>query len=133
MNPGSHAPLVLVVDDSDDNRDLYAQYLMFRGFRVATAASGEESLERAAQLQPGAVVMDLHMPGMGGWEAVRRLKAEPATRAIPVVVLTADAFPAARTEAEAAGCEGYCHKPCLPQDLFDELERVLQAAAKPSS
>src|SRR4051812_7019627 len=81
-------PLVLVVDDFPDNRDMYMQYLEFCGMRVAEAQNGHEALQQAFELLPDLIVMDLSLPGLDGWEATRRLKADARTRAIPVIALT---------------------------------------------
>ncbi len=78
-------PLVLVVDDFEAGRDLVAEYLGFRGYDVATAADGAEGLEKAAELLPDAILMDLSLPVIDGWEATRRLRADERTRGIRVI------------------------------------------------
>ena len=74
------APLILVVDDFEDNRAMYVEYLQFQGFRVAEAVNGEEAVARTRELLPPIVVMDLSLPVMDGWEATRRIKADPRPR-----------------------------------------------------
>jgi CheY-like chemotaxis protein len=124
--PATPPRLVLVVDDVEDNRDLYAQYLRFAGYRVEQAASGFEALVKVAALRPDLVVMDLSMPGLDGCETTRRLKADPATRQTPVIALTGHAADHSRAEALEAGCAGYLTKPCLPEDLVAVISRVLK-------
>jgi len=121
------APLVLVVDDVDHGREIFAEYLEFRGFRVSTACDGLEALEKAFELLPDIILMDLSLPGIDGWEATRRLKDDDRTRAIPVIALTAHALASAHERAWKAGCDAVVTKPCLPKDLEQEVRRHLQA------
>jgi CheY-like chemotaxis protein len=118
-------PLVLLVDDIEDCRDVYGQFLRHTGYEVVEAADGNEALAKAKALAPDAIVMDLWMPHLDGWESIRRLKALPATAAIPVLVLTGDAYAQARHDAEDAGCQAYLVKPCLPMDVAAEVGRLL--------
>jgi two-component system cell cycle response regulator DivK len=122
------APLVLVVDDVDHGREIFAEYLEFRGFRVATAADGLEALEKAFALQPDVILMDLSLPGIDGWEATRRLKQDERTRAIPVIALTAHALASAHDKAREVGCSAVVTKPCLPQELEQAVRRQLAEA-----
>jgi CheY-like chemotaxis protein len=123
---GPREPLILLVDDFEDNRAMYAQFLTFSGFRVAEAANGKEALEKAAELRPDLVVMDLSLPVMDGWEATRRLKSDTRTRAIPVLALTGHALGRHSEGARDAGCDGFVTKPCLPEDLVIEIRRMLE-------
>jgi two-component system cell cycle response regulator DivK len=122
--------LILVVDDFADNRDMYARFLEFSGFRAETAATGEEALEKAFALRPDLVVMDLSLPGLDGWEATRRLKRDERTKHTPVVAVTGHAFTGSEKSATDAGCDGYISKPCLPADLLLEIRRVLASGRK---
>lgn len=124
-------PLILVVDDYQDAREMYAEYLQFSGFRVAEAKNGNEAVEQAFALKPDLILMDLSLPGIDGWEATRRLKADDATRHIPIVALTGHALAGASEGARRAGCDSFVTKPCLPDDLVVEVRRMLNAA-KPS-
>ena len=121
-------PLILVVDDYEDAREMYAEYLRFCGFRVAEARNGNEALEQAFSLMPDLILMDLSLPGMDGWEATRRLKADERTRQIPVVALTGHALAGASEGAKNAGCDSFVTKPCLPDDLVVEVRRMLSLA-----
>lgn len=125
------SPLVLVVDDVDHGREIFAEYLEFRGFRVATAADGLEAIEKTHALRPDVVLMDLSLPGIDGWEATRRLKEDPATKDIPIIALTAHALASAHDKAWAVGCNAVVTKPCLPKDLEQEVRRQLAARTAP--
>jgi len=118
-------PLVLVVDDYDDAREMYAEYLEFSGFRVAQARNGQEALDQAFALTPDIILMDLSLPIIDGWEATRRLKHDARTRAIPVVALTGHAMTGQSDEAKGAGCDSFVTKPCLPDELVAEVRRIL--------
>jgi two-component system, cell cycle response regulator DivK len=119
------APLVLVVEDYPDAREMYSEYLRFSGFRVAEARNGEEALEKAFTLLPDVVLMDLALPLMDGWEATRRLKGDPRTAQILVVALTGHALAGHAEGARRAGCDAFVTKPCLPDELVDEIRRLL--------
>ncbi|MFL5423349.1 MAG: response regulator [Myxococcales bacterium] len=126
------APLVLVVDDVAHGREIFAEYLEFRGFRVATAADGLEALDKAFELLPDVILMDLSLPGLDGWEATRRLKSDERTKTIPVIALTAHALASAHDKAKAAGCDSVVTKPCVPRDLEAEVRRQLAARSERS-
>jgi CheY-like chemotaxis protein len=121
------APLILVVDDYQDAREMYAEYLQFSGFRVAEARNGNEAVTQAFNLQPDLILMDLSLPGMDGWEATRVLKADARTKHIPVVALTGHALAGASEGARKAGCDSFVTKPCLPDDLVVEVRRMLNS------
>jgi CheY-like chemotaxis protein len=121
-------PLILVVDDYQDAREMYAEYLQFSGFRVAEAKNGNEAVEQAFALKPDLILMDLSLPGMDGWEATRRLKADDRTKRIPIVALTGHALAGASEGAKKAGCDSFVTKPCLPDDLVVEVRRMLGTA-----
>jgi CheY-like chemotaxis protein len=123
---GAEAPLVLLVDDFRDNREMYAEFLAFSGFRVAEAENGLEALERAFELTPDLIVMDLSLPGMDGWEATRRLKADERTRAVPVLALTGNALAGHSQRAKEVGCDAFVTKPCLPDELVRQVQKLLE-------
>lgn len=123
------APLVLVVDDVAHGREIFAEYLEFRGFRVATAADGLEAMDKAFELHPDIILMDLSLPQLDGWEATRRLKADERTSSIPIIALTAHALAAAHDRAKEVGCDAVVTKPCIPKDLEAEVRRQLDARA----
>lgn len=119
--------LVLVVDDFEDNRAMYVEYLQFQGFRVAEAVNGLEAIERTKELLPRVIVMDLSLPVMDGWEATRRIKADPQTRHIRVIALTGHAEPAHAKKALDAGCDDFVAKPCLPENLLAKIREHIPA------
>jgi CheY-like chemotaxis protein len=125
-----NTPLILVVDDYQDAREMYAEYLQFSGFRVAEARNGNEAVAQAFSLRPDLILMDLSLPGMDGWEATRLLKADDRTKHIPVVALTGHALAGASEGAKKAGCDSFVTKPCLPDDLVVEVRRMLSAVKK---
>jgi CheY-like chemotaxis protein len=120
------SPLILIVDDFADNREMYTQFLEFSGFRVAEAQNGHEALDRAFQLRPDLIVMDLSLPGLDGWEATRRLKADDRTRDIPIIALTGHALAGHSKGAIDAGCDAFITKPCLPERLMEEIKSMLK-------
>jgi len=118
-------PVVLVVDDNDDTRAMYAHLLKAEGFEVKLAADGDEALAHADE-GPAVIIMDLAMPGLNGWEATRRLKTRERTKDIPVIVLTAHALDHYRDVAMAAGCDEFLSKPCAIEDLVAAVRRALE-------
>jgi CheY-like chemotaxis protein len=119
---------VLLVEDYEDARDLYRDYLVFSGFAVETADNGHDAIAKARALRPDLILMDLSLPALDGWEATRRLKADPDTSSIRIVALSAHAMAAEAERAAEAGCEGFIAKPCLPEELLGEVTRHLQAS-----
>jgi CheY-like chemotaxis protein len=118
-------PLVLVIDDDADARDVYEIALKLEGFSVATARDGREGFTRAVELQPVLVITDLSMPGMGGLEMVRELRADPRTRHIAIITCSGQEErpqPDARVDAMLT-------KPCPLNLLLNEVQRVLRRAA----
>ncbi|HZR09966.1 MAG TPA: response regulator [Myxococcales bacterium] len=119
-------PLVLVVDDFADNREMYSEYLSFSGYEVIEAKNGKEAIDAAYARLPDIIIMDLSLPVMDGWEATRRLKADDRTRRIPVVALTGHALAGHSKGAREAGCDSFLAKPCLPDQLVAEIRRMLE-------
>ena len=126
MSGVSHQrPLVLIVDDFDDARDIYEQYLTFKGYRVLTAASGAEAIAVARAERPSVILMDLRMMAMTGTEAMKVLRLDPAFSQVPIVAFTAHALDEEKTIALAAGFDGVIPKPCLPDELMAAIDRLL--------
>ncbi|HLY54245.1 MAG TPA: response regulator [Stellaceae bacterium] len=115
-------PRILLVEDNPDNRDMLSRRLVRRGFEMSFAADGAEAIDRVRGERPDLVLMDLSLPVIDGWEATRRIKADPAIRHIPVVALTAHAMAGDRARALEAGCDDYDTKPV-------DLERLLAKMA----
>jgi two-component system, cell cycle response regulator DivK len=130
MNTRSAEPLVLVVEDYQDAREMYAAYLTFSGYRVAEATNGIEAIEKTIDLMPDIILMDLALPKMDGWEATRRLKLDERTKHIPIVALTGHALAGHSDLAREAGCDAFVTKPCLPDALVAEIQRMLSARAE---
>lgn len=136
MNPEETATMesnpkrILIVEDSKDTRDVYEAWLSMKGFSVITAGDGQEGLDKALQLQPDLVIMDLSLPVISGWEATRRLKADARTRHIPVLILTGHELFSA---TEELGSEGFLIKPCLPDTIVAEIRRILGNQANQAS
>src|ERR687898_1608543 len=104
-------PTILLVEDNELNRDMLSRRLMRKGYDVLIAEDGAKGLSAATDGKPDLILMDMSLPVLDGWEATRRLKAEPETRAIPVIALTAHAMATHRDQALAAGCEDFDTKP----------------------
>lgn len=130
MTHTKDGPLVLVVDDSLDGRELVVDILALSGFRTAEAADGEQALSQVRELHPDVVLMDLSLPQIDGWEATRRLKADAETARIPIIALTAHALPAEARSAEEAGCDGFVTKPCSRAQLLEAIAAVTNASSE---
>jgi two-component system cell cycle response regulator DivK len=116
---------ILIVEDNEMNRDMLSRRLIRRGYTVVTAVDGEQGLVAAGSERPDLILMDMSLPVMDGWEATRRLKAESATQAIPVIGLTAHAMTGDRDKAMAAGCDDYDTKPVELPRLLEKVEALL--------
>jgi two-component system cell cycle response regulator DivK len=123
--PDDKPDLILLVDDYQDGREMYADSLRFAGYRTLEASSGPEALQLAVDRRPNLILMDLSLPGIDGWEVTARLKKDARTRHIPIVALTAHALQEERERAERAGCDAFVAKPCLPEELLTEVQRLL--------
>jgi CheY-like chemotaxis protein len=122
-----HLPLVLIVDDAKDNREGYAQYLQFCGFRTVEAASGYEALDQAAKTRPDVILLDMRLPGLDGAEVSRRLRSG-GFEATPIIALSACVTEADIATAINSGCDAFLSKPCLPEAVVDEIKRQLGRA-----
>lgn len=116
---------ILIVEDQEDNRQILRDLLGSVDFQVIEAVNGQEALEVAAAQQPDLVLMDIQMPLMDGYEATRRFKADPALRAIPIIVVTSYALSGDEDKAKAAGCDGYITKPYSPRALLAKVREFL--------
>ena len=119
---------ILLVEDNEMNRDMLSRRLIRKGFEVQAAVDGQQALDMAAQINPAVVLMDMSLPVLDGWEATRRLKADPAVQAIPVIGLTAHAMDGDREKCLQAGCDDYDTKPIdlprLLEKIAAQLKRV---------
>jgi two-component system cell cycle response regulator DivK len=119
------APLILVVDDFDDTRELYVSCLRESGYRVEEASDGREALDKIRLVDPDLVIMDLSMPVLDGWEATRRIKARVETAHIPVIAITSHGTEERLRDATAAGADAVVTRPCLPADLMIRVGALL--------
>ena len=120
---------ILLVEDQEMNRDMLSRRLKKRGYDVSIAVDGAEGVDKARSESPDLILMDMSLPVMDGWEATRTLKADEATRSIPVVALTAHAMSTDREKALAAGCDAYETKPVELPRLIETMEKLLQPEA----
>jgi CheY-like chemotaxis protein len=118
-------PTILLVEDNEMNRDMLTRRLERKGFRVVAAHDGGQGYELARSESPDLILMDMSLPVMNGWEVTRLLKAEPATRHIPVIALTAHALATDRSKAIEAGCDDYDTKPVDFARLQEKINSLL--------
>ena len=119
---------ILLVEDNEMNRDMLSRRLSRRGFEVLIAENGERAVAMTGSEKPDIVLMDMSLPVIDGWEATRRLKADPATATIPVIALTAHAMDSDRELALQAGCDDYDSKPVDLPRLLGKIEKLLAGA-----
>lgn len=118
-------PKILLVEDNEMNRDMLSRRLQRRNFEVVVALDGREGIEKASSENPDLILMDMSLPEIDGWEATRRLKANEATRPIPVIALTAHAMESDEVKAREAGCDDYDTKPVDLIRLLSKIEALL--------
>ena len=116
---------ILLVEDNEMNRDMLSRRLARRGFEVLIAENGQSGVDLTVSERPDLVLMDMSLPVMDGWEATRRLKADPNTSAIPIIALTAHAMASDREQALEAGCDDYDSKPVDLPRLVRKIEQLL--------
>ena len=123
-------PKILIVEDDELNRDSLRRPLRRRGFEIVLAVDGEDGVATAQAEAPDLILMDMSLPVVDGWEATRRLKADPAVRATPIIALTAHAMSSDRDKALAAGCDDFDTKPIDLDRLLPKIHALLAAAAE---
>jgi CheY-like chemotaxis protein len=116
---------VLLVEDNEMNRDMLTRRLERKGFEVVIAVDGQAGIDMASSAGPDIILMDLSLPVIDGWEATRKIKADPATQPIPVIALTAHAMAGDEQKALAAGCDDYDTKPVDLKRLLGKIENLL--------
>ena len=121
---------ILLVEDNEMNRDMLSRRLTRKGYEVLTADDGARGLAAAASERPDLILMDMSLPVIDGWEATRRVKADAATRTIPVIALTAHALVEDRERATAAGCDDFDTKPVELPRLLDKINKLLGPALR---
>jgi phosphate regulon transcriptional regulator PhoB len=125
--------MILVVEDEPDIRDLIVLHLSREGFSCRTAATGADALAEVRAAHPDLVVLDLMLPGLGGLDVCRRLRAEPATASLPIIMLTAKADEVDRVVGLEIGADDYVVKPFSPKELVARVRAVLRRARSPAS
>jgi len=121
------AKRILVVEDDTDNRRIVVKVLTLEGYEILEATDGRSAIEIALGEHPDLIIMDLAMPGLDGWEASRRLKADPRSADIPIIALTAFAMRGDEERARKAGCDGYLAKPCRPHTIREVVRQFIDA------
>jgi two-component system, cell cycle response regulator DivK len=117
---------ILLVEDNEMNRDMLSRRLERKGYEVVIAVNGQEGVELVSSTRPDLILMDLSLPIIDGWEATRRIKADPATASIPVIALTAHAMAEDRAKAMAAGCDDFDIKPVDLPRLLEKIDVLLR-------
>jgi two-component system cell cycle response regulator DivK len=117
---------ILVVEDHEENRRIMRDLLTSASFEMIEAATGEDGVRVAESERPDLILMDIQLPGLDGYEATRRIKANPALRAIPIIVVTSYALSGDEEKARAAGCDDYVAKPFSPRALLAKVRELLK-------
>ena len=121
-------PKILLVEDNEMNRDMLSRRLARRGYEVVVAVDGEAGVRMAQSEAPAIILMDMSLPGLDGWDATRQIKADPATRGVPVIALTAHAMAGDREKSLAAGCDDFDTKPVDFERLLGKIQALLGSA-----
>ena len=117
---------ILVVEDNEMNRDMLSRRLARRGFDVVVAVNGEQGVQKSLSDSPDLILLDMSLPVLSGWDAAQALKADPATREIPIIALTAHAMDGDREKALEAGCDEYDTKPVELKRLLEKMKHFLK-------
>jgi CheY-like chemotaxis protein len=121
---------ILLVEDNELNRDMLSRRLQRKGYQVVLAVDGQQGLEMAVADLPSLILMDMSLPVLDGWEATRRIKADPRTKHIPVIALTAHAMQGDEAKAREAGCDDYDTKPIELPRLLEKIQTQLDRAGQ---
>jgi CheY-like chemotaxis protein len=124
-------PKILLVEDNEMNRDMLSRRLARKGYDVVMAVDGEQAVAMSISETPDLILMDMSLPVFDGWEATRRIKAAPATKAIPIIALTAHAMSGDREKSLEAGCDDYDTKPIELPRLLEKMETLLNRKPAP--
>ena len=117
--------LILAVEDQEDNMQILRDLLASAGFEIVEAENGEQALAAVAKRRPDLILMDIQLPIMDGYEATRRIKADPALRSIPIIAVTSHALGDGEEKARAAGCDDFVAKPFSPRQLLAKIRHYL--------
>ncbi len=116
---------ILVVEDQEDNRQIIRDMLSATDYQITEAENGEEALAAVAKQRPDLILMDIQMPILDGYEATRRIKADPGLRSVPIIAITSYALSGDEQKARAAGCDDYVPKPYSPRQLLAKIRQYL--------
>jgi two-component system cell cycle response regulator DivK len=116
---------ILVVEDQEDNRQILRDLLASTDYEIVEAENGVEALAAVAKQRPDLILMDIQLPVMDGYEATRRIKADPALRSIPIIAVTSYALSGDEDKAREAGCDAYVPKPYSPRQLLAKIREFL--------
>jgi CheY-like chemotaxis protein len=116
---------ILIIEDNEDNRIIYRTILEFTGYDVIEAGDGQLGIDLARAELPDAILMDISLPIVDGWDATRTLKGDARTRHIPIIALTAHALASDEAKAYEVGCDAYLSKPVEPKTVLAEVEKML--------
>ena len=121
--------LIRIIEDNEKNRKLVRDVLQIKGYQTIESETAEEGLKLAVEKSPALILMDIQLPGMDGITAMKQLKADPNTKHVPIIAITASAMTHNRTTMMAEGFDGYQTKPISLKDFLGEVRRVLDARA----
>ncbi len=116
---------ILIIEDTEDNRQILRDLLGMAGYTLVEAGDGAEGVARAAEHRPDLILMDIQMPVMDGYEATRRIKADPVLKSIPVVAVTSYALSGDEAKTREAGCDAYIAKPYSPRQMLAKVREIL--------
>lgn len=122
-------PLILVIEDNEDNAIICRTMLEHSGMGVICSSDGAEGLRLARKVSPDLVILDLSLPRLSGWEVADALRSDPSTARVPILIWSANATRGDRDRAMALGCDGYVSKPCGPLLVLREVQRLLDETA----
>jgi two-component system cell cycle response regulator DivK len=117
--------VILAVEDQEDNMQILRDLLSSAGYEIVEAENGEQALAAVAKRRPDLILMDIQIPIVDGYEATRRIKANPATRSIPIIAVTSHAWSGGEEKARAAGCDDFVAKPYSPRELIAKVRQYL--------
>lgn len=129
----SNQTVILIAEDDQDNREGYAEYLSFLGYRVEQAPDGDCAWALTQEVRPDVLLLDLALPGTDGWEVARLVRSDPRTRDTLIIALSACVFPGDVQRAETAGCDLFLDKPCYPEAVAAAIERMLASRTDAST
>jgi two-component system, cell cycle response regulator DivK len=116
---------ILLIEDNEQNRYLVTYLMQSRDWNIVHAADGPSGIDKARELKPVLILLDIQLPGMDGYEVATNLRADPALAEIPIIAVTSYAMPGDRQRCLAAGCTGYIEKPINPSTFVDEVESYI--------